>query len=222
MSQHSGHEKHSPEGKNSGNSSNGYAHKTIRTDNSEIEIQQQQDREKKNLTNYEGENMRQDAKKIIKELIDNNYYIVCPCCSEPVKAKDAGLFFLDDFSKEGRQTHDQMVQDIKDREAELRETAASISVRSQNTAKAVNIGFISEHIAPTLKDFMFEPGDCRSLFDPIDYVIFEGLSKKGRVDRIIFTDIKTGNAKLKSNQKVIKELVEKKKVKFDMYRRPGK
>ena len=69
---------------------------------------------------------------------------------------------------------------------------------------------------------MFEPGDCRSLFDPIDYVIFEGLSKKRKVERIIFTDIKTGSARLKTNQKEIKELVEKKKVNFDLYRRAGK
>jgi putative transposase len=45
MSQHLGYEKHSPEGKNKGNSRNGYSPKTIRTDNGEIEIQQPRDRD---------------------------------------------------------------------------------------------------------------------------------------------------------------------------------
>ena len=64
--------------------------------------------------------MSQDAKKIIKELIDNNYYIDCPCCGEPIKAKDAGLFYLDDFTEAGKKSFDEMVQDIKDREVQLR------------------------------------------------------------------------------------------------------
>jgi putative transposase len=45
MTQHLGYEKHSPEGKNGGNSRNGYSLKTIRTDNGEIEIQQPRDRD---------------------------------------------------------------------------------------------------------------------------------------------------------------------------------
>lgn len=36
----------------------------------------------------------------------------------------------------------------------------------------------------------FDKNDCRSLFDQIDYVIFEGVNKTGNVQRIIFTDIK--------------------------------
>jgi transposase-like protein len=45
MTQHLGYEKHSPEGKNGGNSRNGYSPKTIKTDNGEIEIQQPRDRD---------------------------------------------------------------------------------------------------------------------------------------------------------------------------------
>jgi predicted Holliday junction resolvase-like endonuclease len=55
------------------------------------------------------------------------------------------------------------------------------------------------------------------LFDPIDYVIFEGLHSKGIVTKIVFTDIKTGNAKLKSSQKEIRELVNAKKVTLKVY-----
>ena len=60
--------------------------------------------------------------------------------------------------------------------------------------------------------------DCRSLFDPIDYIIFEGLHKKGVVSKIIFTDIKTGAARLKNNQKEIKLAIENKKIEFKTYK----
>jgi predicted Holliday junction resolvase-like endonuclease len=45
-----------------------------------------------------------------------------------------------------------------------------------------------------------------------------GLSKKGRVDKIFFVEIKTGKAKLQANQKEIKSLVESKKVEFMTYK----
>ncbi|NJE06902.1 hypothetical protein E3E36_12320, partial [Thermococcus sp. M36] len=72
--------------------------------------------------------------------------------------------------------------------------------------------------APTFKTFRFEHNDCRSLFDPIDYVIFEGLHKKGKVEKIIFTDIKTGAARLKPNQKEVKNLIVNKKLEFKFYK----
>jgi predicted Holliday junction resolvase-like endonuclease len=81
----------------------------------------------------------------------------------------------------------------------------------------VNIGFILERLAPTLDTFPFSHHDCRSLFDPIDYVIFEGLSQKGRVDKIIFTDIKTGKARLKPRQREIKAVIEQKNLNFQKY-----
>lgn len=68
-----------------------------------------------------------------------------------------------------------------------------------------------------MKGFCFEKNDCRSLFDPIDYVIFEGLTKKTSVSKILFVDIKTGKANLTGKQKEIRRLVQDKKVTWDTY-----
>ncbi len=93
-----------------------------------------------------------------------------------------------------------------------------MSTRPKITAKAVNIGFILERIAPAFDHFPFEHNDCRSIYEPIDYVIFEGLTTKGVVTKIIFTDIKTGKARLKNNQKEVKSLIQRKKVDFLTYK----
>ena len=55
------------------------------------------------------------------------------------------------------------------------------------------------------------------MFDPIDYVIFEGLSEKQKVEKIIFMDIKSGKARLSQKQKKIKEAVDNKHVQFKTY-----
>lgn len=161
-----------------------------------------------------------EAKEIIRTLEAGDFYIQCPCCDEPVSLKKAGLFFLEEFTADAKELYQQHKQDLKDRERALKEQRKTIPQKSQVGAKAVNMGFILERLAPTMQGFRFDRNDCRSLFDPIDYVIFEGLSKKGSVSRIIFSDIKTGAAKLSKKQKEIKTLVEKKKIGWDTYK-PG-
>lgn len=99
----------------------------------------------------------------------------------------------------------------------LRRRRGAISLTSEVGAKAVNIGFILERLAPAMKGFRFSRNDCRSLFDPIDYVIFEGLDAKGVVSRIIFADIKTGGSRLNSVQREIKSVVEHGRVEMETY-----
>ena len=163
------------------------------------------------------------AKKIeIKETLDalNNgkFHIECPHCDEEVKLSEAGLFHLDNFTPEAQGVYKQMLEDQKERRAKLKEKKANIPIKSEVGAKAINLGFLLERLAPTLDDFTFNKNDCRSMFDPIDYVIFEGLNKKQRVDKIVFVDIKTGGARLTSKQKKIKQVVEEKNVEFKTYK----
>jgi len=158
-----------------------------------------------------------NAKTIIRTLESGGFYAQCPCCEEPILLRNAGLFYRDDFTPEAEALYGKRLSELKERAKTLRELRNSISAKSQIGARAVNIGFILERLAPALRSFRFERNDCRSLFDPIDYLIFEGLTKNGVVSKILFVDIKTGNARLKANQKEIKSLVEKNRVAWDTY-----
>ncbi len=160
---------------------------------------------------------KRKAQDLIHAIDSGGFYCECPVCEQTMRLRDAGLFYLDDFSPEAADRYRQLLEDVKERRKALNELRKNIPLKSQKGAEAVNIGFILERIAPSMKSFAFNHNDCRSLFDPIDYVIFEGLSRKGLVERIIFADIKTGKAKLQKNQKEIKELIERKKVEFDTY-----
>jgi predicted Holliday junction resolvase-like endonuclease len=164
-------------------------------------------------------NLTKEAKEIIRTLEENNFYSMCPCCGETILLKDAGLFYLDDFSPDAEKLYRQKVAECKLREKQLREKRKKISEKSEISTTAINIGFISERIAPLMRDFYFDRNDCRSLFDPIDYIIFEGLSKKNFVSKILFTEIKTGRARLNDHQKEIRSLVERKQVTWDTYKK---
>jgi predicted Holliday junction resolvase-like endonuclease len=158
------------------------------------------------------------ASETIDALETEDFYVECPCCGKPLLLKDAGLFYLDNFTPDAQQLYEQMRDNLKEKANNLNQRRAAISKKSEVGARAVNVGFILERLAPSMKTFRFERNDCRSLFDPIDYVVFEGLSQKGVVSKILFADIKTGKAPLADNQKEIKALVEKKQVNWETYK----
>lgn len=159
-----------------------------------------------------------DIRKTLAELNNGKFHVECPNCDNEVKLSEAGLFHLDDFTPEALEVYKEMIAYQKERRAELKERKKNIPLKSGKGAKAVGIGFIYERLAPTLDGFKFNKNDCRSMFDPIDYVIFEGLSAKQRVEKIIFMDIKSGKARLSAKQKKIKEAVDGNKVQFKTYK----
>lgn len=154
---------------------------------------------------------------MIAALKTGGFRAECPSCDESFALKDAGLFFGEDLTKEALAICDRRLAEIKAERARLKALKASIPARSQTGARTTNLGFIYERLAPTLEGFKLEPNDCRSLFDPIDYVVFDGLTKTGRVRSIVFMDVKSGDARLSAKQKTIKQVVDDGRVAFQTY-----
>lgn len=114
--------------------------------------------------------------------------------------------------------YEKQLQDIQTRKEKLKTIRDEVYNSMLTNVKSVNIGFISERLFPALESFRFNHNDCRSTGgDPIDYVVFEGLSDRNEVDFIHFVDVKTGNASLSSRQKEIKQVIQDKNVKFRIY-----
>ena len=75
-------------------------------------------------------------------------------------------------------------------------------------------GKVIEQIVPYFKNFPYDPRDARFLGSPIDFIIFDGLREKGKVEKIVFLEIKSGKSKLNENEKSIEEVIKDKKVEF--------
>lgn len=60
-------------------------------------------------------NIAKEASEVISTLESSRCYAQCPCCEEPILLKDAGLFYLDDFSPDAEQLYQQLLQDLKER-----------------------------------------------------------------------------------------------------------
>jgi predicted Holliday junction resolvase-like endonuclease len=164
-----------------------------------------------------GENESRKAREIIRTLQERGFYAECPCCGEAVRLRDCGLFYLNEFTSEAEELYTQTKGGLAERKQQLKNRKEQIPMRSELGAKAVNIGFILERLAPSMSGFRYARNDCRSLFDPIDYVIFEGLSESGVVKNIVFSDIKTGAAILKPHQREIRSLIQSCRVELETY-----
>lgn len=161
--------------------------------------------------------MAQSHQDLINFLQQNGFKANCPTCGEGIKLKDSSLFSVDNFNAQAKQLLNEKKEELKIQREAISKKKSSTQQRVETTTNSVNMGFILERLAPVLEHFPFDKNDCRSLFDPIDYVIFEGLQKTGKVQKIFFVDIKSGKAKLKASQKAIKQMIEQKKVEFKNY-----
>lgn len=155
--------------------------------------------------------------EIIETLKTGNFYVECSECNEEVQLRQAALFDNKNFSDEAFEVYKEQLEYVRQRKADLKALKERGNTKSEVGALSTNFGFIMERIAPTLPTFRFKHNDCRSLFDPIDYVIFEGLTQTGTVDKIYFVDIKTGAARLSKKQREIKSVIDDKKVKFKKF-----
>jgi len=96
---------------------------------------------------------------------------------------------------------------LKIREARIREDSLSRS-------HSVVAGKATEHLAPLLPGFEFDPRDARFLGSPIDFLVFDGLSE-GEVHEIVFVEIKTGlSAALTSRERRVRDAVDGRRVRF--------
>ena len=106
-------------------------------------------------------------------------------------------------------------------ESTVKEAVTKARKDSVKRQRSILKGQATEHLAPYI-NADYSPKDYKFMGDPIDYVIFDGMSDSpsdsNTINKIIFMDIKTGTARLTKIQKKIKQTILEGKVEFQVYR----
>jgi len=84
---------------------------------------------------------------------------------------------------------------------------------------AVTAGKVYEQLVPYLPGFPFNPKDVRFLGSPVDFVVFDGLSD-GHIARIVFVEVKTGDAQLSGRERLVRDAVQEPRVAWYELRGP--
>ena len=96
-----------------------------------------------------------------------------------------------------------------------REVAAAAIKGSQ----AAISGRVLEKFAPIAPGFDFNPRDARFIGDPVDFVIFDGLSE-GQVRGVVFLEVKSGAGGLNANERRVREVIAERRVQWQLFQLP--
>lgn len=153
--------------------------------------------------------------RLIRSMKSAELTAECPSCGETFSMSDAILFDgTKPFPLEAVARRDEYEQELIDSHDDLKKKKDRATKAAARTAEAVNIGKMIEHIVPVLEGFRYETADCRALFDPIDVIIFKGLTQS-KVNHITFLEIKTGKARLNTHQKMVFDAIDRERVFFE-------
>lgn len=88
-------------------------------------------------------------------------------------------------------------------------------------SKSVTRGQVTEHLLPLFPGFPYSMSDVKFSAQPIDYLVFEGMSAfrdgKDAQISIILADVKVGSAQRTKVQNAIKKAVEEGRVRFETW-----
>ncbi len=93
------------------------------------------------------------------------------------------------------------------------------SIRKDATtrSRAVLEGQFTEQLAPYLPDFPYAPTEVRFIGKPIDFIVFKGMEHKN-INEVVFVEVKTGNSKLSTTERNLRETILKGNVSWKEYR----
>lgn len=87
------------------------------------------------------------------------------------------------------------------------ESTAALRQEAIVKSQSVTLGKVSEHLAPFLPEFQWNPKDARFLGSPIDFLVFDGLDD-GIVQEVIFVEVKTAGSAMSVRQRQVRDAVQ--------------
>lgn len=84
-------------------------------------------------------------------------------------------------------------------------------VTGQKKSSEVKTGQIVEQLVGFLDDFPYPEAEIKALYQPVDLIVF-------KEDEVVFVEVKSGESNLSEKQRKIRDLIEAKKVRFEVHR----
>jgi predicted Holliday junction resolvase-like endonuclease len=97
------------------------------------------------------------------------------------------------------------------------ETEEKIRKDAVRRASSVLSGKVTEHLAPYLPDFPYDPRDVRFLGTPVDLIVFDGMSDDDDVREVVFVEVKTGSSSLTTRERRVRDAVQEKRVSWKIF-----
>lgn len=97
------------------------------------------------------------------------------------------------------------------------EAEQAIRADAVRRSSAVVSGKVTEHLAPYMDAFPYNPKDARFLGTPVDLIVFDGMSEEA-LGEIVFLEIKTGASSLSTRERRVRDAVLARRVVWKEFR----
>jgi len=143
---------------------------------------------------------------------------LCPHCQNIYRVSDLKLkvkgptvsTWLDNYEKKSR-VMDKKEEKFDEVKEKLRELAVE---KGRREAQKV----FNRLICPVLRTFKIDPFDIKPIFNPVDFVVFNGMNQKEKVSNIIFLSKVCNNSFLNNARQQVKNTIQNKRYDWQVAR----
>lgn len=143
---------------------------------------------------------------------------ICPCCGNIIRVSELHLktkgvsakTWLDEYEHKVR-----LLEKKEERFEDQKQRLRSLAVARGRKAAAVAF---NEAISPKFKTLGFDLFDMKSILNPIDFVVFDGMNEKNAVNDVVFLSKYIRNPNLQLIRRQIKKVIAKKDYEWQVAR----
>ncbi len=132
---------------------------------------------------------------------------VCPCCGEIVRVSDLHLKVKKAIVKTWLDTYEVKIiamnkeeEKFVEKEQKIREASVE---KGRNEAKKL----VNNVVLPIFRKLKINPFDVKPILSPIDFLVFDGMTEKEKVNNVIFLSKISKIDSLSSIRKQIKDVI---------------
>jgi predicted Holliday junction resolvase-like endonuclease len=147
-----------------------------------------------------------------------NIFGVCPHCQTLFRLSDIKVSYQRRFSEDWFDKLQSQQEKVEEEQMKLQETLQEIRRRTVERSRKVHLPRMLRQADPVFTPLGYYPQDVKAIFDPLDFVIFDGMNLHENVKRIVFVDEQTTNSEIRRVQSSIETAIRKDKYEFQSVR----
>ena len=135
---------------------------------------------------------------------------ICPCCGEIVRVSDLHLKVKKPVTKTWLDTYEAKLIAMSNKEEKFNEKEQKIRDLAVKRGRDEAERIVNKVILPIFRKLKLDPFDVKPILSPVDFLVFNGMTKKEKIKDIIFLSKISKIEALNTIRKQIKETISKK------------
>jgi len=136
---------------------------------------------------------------------------VCPCCGDIARLSDLHLRFKGVAPKTWLDTYESKVKRIEEKETTFEEKEQELRDAAVERGRKKVPKLVCKCIDTDIAKLKYHPYDIKAVYHPVDFVVFNGLDRKEKLDDITFLSRKTSSEMLRKIRASVESAINKEK-----------